>query len=128
MKRAVALIALLSTSCATMEPKLNRADPAIPTSWPVGSPVLAQSEATLPAITYKQIFIDPRLQTLIAQALVNNRDLMSAAANIAAAREQYRIQRAQQLPQVDANAGATFSGKRSSSGSNSNTRLISSPR
>ena len=54
------------------------------------TPYLRQSEAALPAVTYKQVFRDPRLQTLIAQALVNNRDLMIAAANIAAAREQYR--------------------------------------
>ena len=51
-----------------------------------------RTEAALPALTYQQIFTDPRLQTLIAQALVNNRDLMAAAANIAAAREQYIIQ------------------------------------
>jgi len=119
MKRAAALLALLSTSCATMEPHLDKVDPAIPASWPVGSAELAQSEAALPAVTYKQIFTDPRLQTLIEQALVNNRDLMTAAANIAAAREQYRIQRAQQFPQLDANAGVTVSGKRSSSNSGS---------
>jgi multidrug efflux system outer membrane protein len=122
MKRAAALIALLSTSCATMEPHLDKVDPAIPASWPVGSAELAQSEAALPAVTYKQIFTDPRLQTLIEQALVNNRDLMTAAANIAAAREQYRIQRAQQFPQLNASAGVTVSGQRSggsNSGSNS---------
>jgi len=118
MRRATALIALLSTSCATMEPKLDRADPAIPASWPAGSSVLAQSEAALPAVTYKQVFADPRLQTLIALALVNNRDLMTAAANIAAAREQYRIQRAQQFPQVNANAGVTVTGERSNSNNN----------
>ena len=118
MRRAVTLLALLSTSCATMEPKLDRADPAIPASWPAGSSVLAQSEAALPAVTYKQIFADPRLQTVIALALVNNRDLMTAAANIAAAREQYRIQRAQQFPQVNANAGVTVTGERSNSNNN----------
>jgi multidrug efflux system outer membrane protein len=93
-----------------MEPKLGRPDPAIPASWPVGSPYVAQAEAGLPAVTYKEVFTDPRLQTLIAQALANNRDLMIAASNIAAAREQYRIQRAQQLPQVDANASVTATG------------------
>jgi multidrug efflux system outer membrane protein len=118
VKRSAALIALLSTSCATMEPKLDRADPAIPASWPAGSSILAQTEAGLPAVTYKQIFTDPRLQKVIGQALVNNRDLMTAASNIAAAREQYRIQRAQQFPQVDASTGATVSGKRSSSSTN----------
>jgi multidrug efflux system outer membrane protein len=115
MKRAAALLALLASGCMTMEPKLGSADPAIPASWPVGSPNLAQAEASLPAVTYQQIFTDPRLQTLIAQALVNNRDLMVAASNIAAAREQYNIQRAQQLPQLGATGGATVSGNRSSS-------------
>ena len=117
MKRAAALIALLATSCMTMEPKLDRADPAVAPSWPVGSPYVEQAEAGLPAVTYQQIFTDPRLQTLIAQALVNNRDLMTAAANIAAAREQYVIQRAQQFPQLGATAGATVTGNRSNSGS-----------
>ena len=110
MKRAAAFLALLGTACTTMEPKLGRPDPAIPSSWPVGSPDVSQAEAGLPAVTYKEIFTDPRLQTLIAQALVNNRDLMIAASNIAAAREQYHIQRAAQFPTVNANAGITASG------------------
>jgi multidrug efflux system outer membrane protein len=109
MKRAVTLIALLATSCATMEPRYVQPDVSVPPSWPVGSAYLAQSEAALPAVTYKQIFTDIRLQTLIGQALVNNRNLMIAAANIAAAREQYRIQRAAQFPQLDASVGATVS-------------------
>ena len=121
MRRAAALIALLSTSCATMEHKLDRVDPAIPASWTAGSPSLAESEAALPAVTYKQIFTDPRLQTLIEQALVNNRDLMTAAANVAAAREQVRIQRAQQFPQLNGSAGVTLTGERSSSSSGSSS-------
>jgi multidrug efflux system outer membrane protein len=114
MKRTAALLALLATGCATMEPKYVRPDPAIPASWPVGAPYLVQAEAGLPVLTYQQVFQDPRLQTLIAQALVNNRDLMVAAANIAAAREQYRIQRAQQLPTVNAGTSVTVTGDKSS--------------
>lgn len=117
MKRAIALIALLATSCATLEPRLAKPDPAIPPSWPAGDAALRQSEAALPAVTYRDIFRDGRLQTLIGEALVNNRDLMVAASNIAAAREQYHIQRAQQFPQVGANAGVTLTGERTS-GSN----------
>jgi len=113
VKRAAALLALMATACTTMEPKLGRPDPAIPASWPVGSPYVTQAEAGLPAVTYKEIFTDRRLQTLIAQALANNRDLMIAASNIAAAREQYHIQRAQQFPTVNANAGVTASGDKS---------------
>ena len=110
MRRAAALIALLATACATMEPQYARPSPAIPASWPAGDPYLAQAELGLPVLTYYQVFQDPRLQALIGQALANNRDLMVAASNIAAAREQFRIQRAQQLPTVNAGAGATITG------------------
>jgi multidrug efflux system outer membrane protein len=119
VKRAIAVAALLATSCTTMEPKYVRPDAAIPASWPVGDSYLIAVEAGLPALTYKQVFTDPRLQTLIAEALNNNRNLMTAAANVAAAREQYRIQRAQQFPAVDASAGATVSGNRGGGGGGS---------
>ena len=110
MKRAAALLAPLAAACSTMEPKYVRPDPAIPASWPAGDPYLVQSEAGLPVLTYQQVFQDPRLQTLIAQALVNNRDLMATASNVAAAREQFRIQRAEQLPTVNAAGGVTVTG------------------
>jgi multidrug efflux system outer membrane protein len=116
MRRSAALIALLAAGCTSMEPRYVRPAPAIPASWPAGDPYLRQSEAALPAVTYMQVFQDPRLQTLIGQALTNNRDLAEAAANIAAAREQYRIQRAGQLPRVDANAGVDVNGSEDSSG------------
>jgi multidrug efflux system outer membrane protein len=110
MRRFAPVLALLASSCMSLEPNYVRPGPAVPVSWPVGDAYLAQSEAALPAVTYKDIFRDPRLQTLIEQALANNRDLMAAAANITAAREQYRIQRAGRLPTVNAGAGATLTG------------------
>jgi multidrug efflux system outer membrane protein len=114
MKRVVTVLALLATGCMSLEPHYVRPTPAIPGSWPVGDAYLRRSEAALPAVTYQDIFRDPRLQTLIGQALVNNQDLMAAAANIAAAREQYRIQRANQLPTLNANAGVTVTGDKTS--------------
>lgn len=119
MKRAAVLLAILATGCASMEPKYIRPGPSIPESWPVGDPYLVAAEAGLPALTYKQVFTDPRLQTLIGEALVNNRNLRSTAANIAAAREQYRIQRANQFPTLNAAGAATFSGNRGSGSSGS---------
>jgi len=113
MTRVSALVALLAGACTTMEPRYVRPDPAIPSSWPVGDPYLVQAEAGLPVLTYQQVFEDPRLQTLIAEALANNRDLMVAASNVAAAREQYHIQRAQLLPTVNAGAGATVRDRKS---------------
>lgn len=110
MKRAAAFVALLASACTTMEPRYQRPEAAIPASWTVGDPYVTAAEAGLPALTYRQVFQDPRLQTLIAQGIANNRNLMTAAANIAAAREQYRIQRAQQLPVLNAGAGVTATG------------------
>jgi multidrug efflux system outer membrane protein len=118
-RAAAALAALLATGCTTLEPHLGTPEPAIPASWPVGSPALAQAEAGLPVVTYKQIFTDVRLQTLISEALANNRDVMAAAANIAATREQYFIQRAQQFPQLQGGAGVTVNGERGSGNSSS---------
>jgi multidrug efflux system outer membrane protein len=113
MKRFAAFLALLATGCASLEPAYVRPDSAIPASWPTGDAYLRQSEAALPTVTYRDIFCDPRLQTLIGQALTNNRDLMVAAANIAAAREQYHIQRANQVPQINAGASSTVAGDKS---------------
>ena len=102
MKKLAPLVALLLAGCMTMERDYVRPDAAVPPSWPAGDAYLRQSEATLPAVTYQDIFRDSRLQGLIALGLANNRDLMAAAGNIAAAREQYRIQRAELFPHVDA--------------------------
>ena len=127
MKRALILVTLLASGCTTMEPKYVRPDPAIPASWPVGDPYLVQAEVGLPVLTYQEVFKDPRLQALIGEALANNRDLMVAASNIAAAREQYRIQRAQQLPTVNSSAGVSVSGDKSSDVSAQYTAGVSVP-
>jgi outer membrane protein, multidrug efflux system len=96
------------TACS-LAPKYVRPEAPVPPSWPVGDAYLKNSEAALPTVRYQDIFRDPRLQQIVEQALTNNRDLRIAAANIAAARGQYRIQRAELFPQVDANASYTRS-------------------
>lgn len=105
--RSGALIALALLSGCSMAPKYVQPALPVPASWPVGDAYLAQSEAALPVMTYREVFADPRLAQVIEQALANNRDLRVAAANIAAARAQFRIQRAGQLPQVGVGAGRT---------------------
>ncbi len=110
MRFAPILIAATALAGCSLAPKYARTELPVPPSWPVGDAYLRQSEAALPAITYRDVFKDPRLQAIIVQALANNRDLRVAAANIAAARAQYRIQRADLLPQVDASGRYSFSG------------------
>ena len=100
------LLAGLLAGCS-LAPHYVRPAPPVPASWPVGDAYLRQSEAALPAVSYRDIFTDPRLQALVEQALVNNRDLRVAAANLAAARAQVRVVRANQFPQVGVDAGVT---------------------
>lgn len=108
MMRLALAAALLLSGCS-LAPKYVRPELPVPPSWPVGDAYLRQSEAALPAISYPAVFTDRRLQALIEQALVNNRDLRIAAANIQAARAQYRIQRGALFPQVDATGRYTYS-------------------
>jgi multidrug efflux system outer membrane protein len=119
IRKLTAVTMMASLTACSLAPKYVRPAAPVPQSWPVGDAYLRSSEAALPTVRYQDIFRDPRLQTLITQALANNRDLRVAAANIAAARGQFRIQRAELLPEVDANAGATFRGGQGSTGSKS---------
>lgn len=108
MRRAlVLLLAGAALGSCSLAPKYVRPAAPVPATWPRGDAYLRQSEAALPAVSYQQVFTDPRLQTLIAQALVNNRDLRVAAANLAAARAQVRVTRGAQFPQVGVNGGVT---------------------
>ncbi|WP_368039601.1 efflux transporter outer membrane subunit [Sphingomonas sp. ID1715] len=117
MKRLISFALIASLGACTLGPRYERPTPAVPLSWPVGDAYLRQSEAVLPAVSYRDIFRDPRLQRIIETALVNNQDLALAAANIAAARERFRIQRAEILPQVDATGSYTESDRGNGAGS-----------
>lgn len=109
----------LTVSACSMAPPYRQPAPPVPPSWPVGDAYLARTEAMVPTLSYRDIFRDARLQALVEQALVNNRDLRQAAANLAAARAQVRVQRAQQFPEIV--VGATASRSEGGAGTNQNT-------
>jgi len=108
MRRVATLLALGALGACSMDPHYVRPAPAVPSSWPQGDAYLQQSEATLPGVSYRDVFRDARLQALIEQALANNQDLRQALANIQSARALYRVQRAELFPAVDASGGATI--------------------
>jgi outer membrane protein, multidrug efflux system len=56
---------------------------------------------------WEGFFLDERLRQLITQMLENNRDLRIAVARIEEARGLYRIQNAEQLPQLGSSTGIT---------------------
>jgi len=77
-----------------------------PTYAPPPLPVAAQypendaAGAHAPDVAWQAYFADPRLQSLIAQALASNRDMRVAALRVEEARAAYGIQRAEQFPTV----------------------------
>ena len=110
-------LSMALAGCMSLAPDYERpaapvasAFPAVPQAATAStSPVITQAPAT---VAWQQFFADPRLRQLIDQALVNNRDLRIAIANIEQARAQYRITRADRLPSV----GLGVSGNRQTVG------------
>jgi outer membrane protein, multidrug efflux system len=103
---------LLLGACAVLEPRYERPAPPVPSAWPEGQPydnaIRAPGAAELP--DWRAFYADPKLNTLIARALEENRDLRVAALNIERARSQYRVQRAQSLPEVSGVASGAITG------------------
>jgi multidrug efflux system outer membrane protein len=101
---SLALAAALLAGC-TLEPAYHRPDLPVPTAWPAGPAYGAPTGVSI--ADWGQVFPDPKLRRVIQQALVNNRDLRVAIAQILASRSQYRVQRAALLPTIDASVGAS---------------------
>ena len=99
---ALAAATLVLTGCASMAPPFET--PALPVPAHYATP---GTDTGTPAATtgWRDYFTDPRLQTLIAQALANNRDLRVTALRVQEARAAYGIQRADMLPTLGAQAG-----------------------
>ncbi len=98
--RAGALLAVCQLCGCNLAPDYVRPEAPVPARFPDAS---SDGEAA-PAIAWQTFFHDPVLRELIGQALVYNRDLAGAVARIEQARAQFRIQRSQRLPGLDANA------------------------
>ena len=110
MRRLLAvLLSGAALSGCTLEPHYVRPTPAAPQTWPVGAAYPPVTATALPSVSYRDIFKDPHLQAIIERAIANNQDLQVAMANVTIARSQYRVQRAQLLPRIEANVGATQS-------------------
>jgi multidrug efflux system outer membrane protein len=84
-----------------MAPPYERPAPPVPDTFEQ-SPAPATQPAS--AINWRGYFTDPLLQSLIEEALDNNRDLRAAVLRVQQARARYRIQRAAELPTVGVGA------------------------
>jgi multidrug efflux system outer membrane protein len=97
---------LAALAACTLEPRYRAPPLPVGDAWPIPATTAALPPGDgAPAaadIGWRDFFTDERLQSLIAQALAGNRDLAIAIANVERTRALYRIQRAYQLPEVDA--------------------------
>jgi multidrug efflux system outer membrane protein len=105
-RRASAALVALALGGCSLAPHYVRPAAPVPSAWPTGPAYPVEGEASLPAVSYTDVFRDSRLQALITQALANNRDLRVAAANVAEARAQVRVTRSAQFPDVTVNGSA----------------------
>lgn len=102
-KRLLCVLMLGVMSGCTMIPDYQRPASPVAERFPGGSAESSNIE-TLP---WRGFFADPRLKRLIEIALENNRDLRVAVLNVEHARAQYRIQRAELLPEISADGSFT---------------------
>lgn len=86
----------------TLAPQYVRPDAPIPNTY--GSSDTGKEEELA---AWKIFFQDKTMQRLISSALENNRDLRVALLNVERARAQYRIQRADLLPTINATANSS---------------------
>ena len=99
---AATSLAVALVGCTSMAPRYERPAAPVPTNLPGGA-----GAADVAATPWHEFIHEPKLQQVIGQALAQSRTLRKAALSIESARAQYRIQRAAQLPSIDASASVT---------------------
>ncbi|GFE83879.1 multidrug transporter [Steroidobacter agaridevorans] len=92
------LVASWLAGC-TMAPSYERPAAPVAAAFPDAGEA---ANASIADIQWREFYADPKLRELIDLALANNRDLRVAVLNIDQARAQYRIQRSESFPQIDA--------------------------
>jgi multidrug efflux system outer membrane protein len=97
----VALIAVLLSGCITVGPDYRRPKIDTPDVWPG-----EKTEAPVP-VQWWRSYNDPVLDKMVEEALAHNADLALAIARMDEARAQLGVTRADQLPNVEANADAS---------------------
>ncbi|MBV8036530.1 MAG: efflux transporter outer membrane subunit [Pelomonas sp.] len=95
---------LALAGCSTLAPAHQRPAAPVAQQWPVPAGDAAATKRAA-ELGWREFFTDPQLQALIELSLQNNRDLRVGMLNVERARAQYGVQRADQLPSVNAGLG-----------------------
>lgn len=101
-----ALAASLALAGCSLAPIHQRPEAPIPTQW-LGQGSAAQPSSSAATLEWQAFITDEKLRRLVELSLANNRDLRQTLLNVEAARAMYQVQRADQLPGIDAQAGGT---------------------
>ena len=114
MKVRLTLIALVAViNGCSLQPIYQRPEAPVASGYPSGEAYKPSATGVggtmLPAaeIGWRDFIADARLQRLVELALYNNRDLRVAALNVEQMQAQYRVQRAQLSPQLNAFASSS---------------------
>jgi multidrug efflux system outer membrane protein len=102
----VALTGAMALSGCQIMPTFFKPAAPVPSMYPTGDGATTKSVAD---IGWNEFFQNPDLREAIGTALSNNRDLKTAILRIEEARALYNIQRADQLPTVNATGGLSTS-------------------
>ena len=100
---AVCFATLLLAGCS-FTPKHEQPAPPVATQYPNASVAASVNQKPAPQIEWREFFADAKLKRVIELGLVNNRDLRVAVLNIQRAQALYQVQRADQLPTINATA------------------------
>jgi multidrug efflux system outer membrane protein len=96
--------ALALSACSTPDFLFKRPPAPMAQQWPASAQT-SDADAAGDLLPWRTFFTDPALQSLISQALENNRDLRVAALNIGQARTQLGLRSADQVPTLNVGLG-----------------------
>jgi multidrug efflux system outer membrane protein len=109
MRRSlIALAGATMLAGCNLAPENVRPAAPVPAAFPSGAGYAPADAAATAGLPWRSLVSDSKLVAVIEQALANNRDLRVAAANVASARAQYRVQRSSQMPTLSAGADASI--------------------
>ncbi len=98
----MAAITQFLVGCASLAPLYDAPPLPVRATYAVAA---VQEGTSVAVIGWRDYFVDPPLQSLIEQALKNNRDLRTAVLRVEEARTMYGIQRSPLFPTLGAQAG-----------------------
>lgn len=99
-------LSLALAGCVSLAPAHERPAAPVAADWPAPAASAADARAAAD-LGWREFITDARLREVVELALAQNRDLRVALLNVQRAQAQYGVQRADQLPSINASGGQT---------------------